>query len=152
MAYSDKTKSFDMMESAFDYYVKLGTKRTVEKVAKKYGKSVQTVRNWSSRNKWKDRIGELNMAKKEHLAERLKHQVIANAEKLTDFKLQTLWRMIERIDLPETTVHEMGVIMKWIKVELGEPTDITKGTVQDERANPFGDAFDKFLSAKDGDS
>ena len=133
---------------AFDYYVKLGKKRSLQKVADHFKAHKGKINTWNKKNGWQQQIKDMDLAAATAMKKKLKHEVLANAEKLTDYKYKILMRMIEVIDHPLTTVSELGTILKWVKVELGEPTEIAKGTMQLEKDNPFADLWGNFLSSK----
>lgn len=138
----------EKQQNAFDHYVKLGAKRSIRKVASDLKISPTEVGRWSRKFGWVAMVKDLQGKATEVLKEQLQHEVLANAEKLTDYKLRTLQRLVSMIDHPLTTVHELTQILKAVKIELGEPTEIAKGTMQLEKDNPFADLWGNFLSSK----
>lgn len=54
---------------AFEYYYQLGKTRTLEKVAKKFGKNLSTIKRWSRQFDWQKRIDERDRAIAERAAE-----------------------------------------------------------------------------------
>lgn len=58
-AHRPKGNAPEKYEEAFNYYVGLGEKRTLQEVANKFTVSRQTVQNWSSKYNWQQRLKEI---------------------------------------------------------------------------------------------
>lgn len=142
------------MLAAFNAYLAMGDKRSIAKLAVQLKKSRSTLTKWSNRLYWAQRIEGIQheaMAKAEAEAEA---RYFASVENLTSFKHDILDTLKKRVGLerhcPECGTHRMDVgdlirVLQVIKTELGEPTSITKGSIDVERDNPFADIFSRMF-------
>ena len=142
------------MVAAFDIYVKMGEDRSIPAVAKQIGRSGSTVQNWSKQYEWRLRLKEWQEQSAELAKEEIKGEFFADSNNLRKFKYQVLDELKKRFlkqhwcDNCETarcSVNEMISILNVTKVELGEPTNITKNTTPDPRNDPFALILGKFF-------
>lgn len=122
---------------AFAKYVAMGKSRSLKGLAEQEGVKVATINSWSHKFKWKSRIKEISKEAagkaNEDLAEMMKY----DASRLTIAKHDVIDRMIKRMDSSFTSVNELFCIWKVIKIELGEPIDIARGSLQVTEESPM---------------
>lgn len=135
----------DEQLSAFSLYVNMGARRSLRKLAAELNKHPSTVAQWNRKYNWQDRLAEIENAKKEYVMKELTAQQLRNAEILVEAKYQALLQLVKHIDYATTDVSELVKIIKTIKVELGEATEISKGIGDTDSTNPFEDIARAFI-------
>ena len=68
-------------EKAFEYYFGLGEKRSYEKVSKKFGVALSTVKLWGQSFSWKNRIKERDLQVAREMATRVLNDEVSRRER-----------------------------------------------------------------------
>jgi cysteine synthase len=132
--------------AAFEAYLAMGQERSLRKLAKKIGAKFATIQSWSRRNKWRDRLLELQEQAAEQAKEDVKKAFFENAENLKTYKYELLDLLKRKVDTSRycdhcggapVTVSEIVKVYEVVKLELGEPTSIAKGQFSGDTPNPF---------------
>lgn len=134
------------MFAAFCVYAEMGSERSLKAVAKKIGHPIGTVEGWSKKHGWQERVLDLQKQANEAAGEKLKDRMFESVEKLREFKNTILEELKTKFHTAaycgdcgshRLTVAEMINILNVVKVELGEPTNITKNTNPNPNNDPF---------------
>lgn len=146
------------MRAAYERYAAMGAKRSHTKLAAELGTTKNTVEKWSRAFKWQERIKEYEDEAKKRIEEEGKKAFFKNVDNLTEYKYELLNLLKERIgrtrycgvcEQAPASVGDIIRVLEVIKTELGEPTSITKGTLNSDKGNPFADLLNKFFPAND---
>lgn len=147
--------------AAFNAYLAMGDKRSVRSLAKQLRKSPSTLTKWSIAYNWSARVAALQQEATKAAEEESKKQFFADVKNVTTFKYEILDALKARADLSRACaecgskridIADLIRILQVVKTELGEPTSITKGTVDVERENPFADLFSKFFPSQNANA
>lgn len=138
----------------FDLYLKLGAQRSIAKLAAVTGRPKPTLQRWSRQFGWPERAAAWVDEATGAAADSMKKQFFREAENVTTAKYEILDELRSRIvgvEKKNLSIHELIAVLNSIKTELGEPTTITKGSMNLEKKNPFADLIDALFPAKDAD-
>lgn len=121
---------------AFDFYFGLGPDRSYEKVAERYGCTKRGIVKVASRERWQDRLAKVETEARAK-ADKKKSETLAEQKEqhLQALRL-VLAKGIEglrRIHLlePMDTIRAIGLAVRELRVELGEPSDRTAVSIED---------------------
>lgn len=129
-------KETPTQRKAFEYYYSLGDKRNLKKVAEKFGYSYDTIRGWSSKLRWRERIYQYEKKQlqeirraREELSEESKEYYADLWSKYLKACSLTLEGYIESIEnggegltlQTSKDLHNLGLA---IALGLGDPTEI----------------------------
>ena len=121
---------------AFDFYFSLGPKHSYQAVAEKYQVSKRAVTALAKREDWQRRLLDVEAKARERSDERIAETIDAQkAQHLRALKLmlgkgiEGLGRMA--IDTPMDAVRAIGIAVREIRIELGEPSDRTAVSIED---------------------
>lgn len=85
-------KETPTQRKAFEYYYSLGDKRNLKKVADKFGYSYNTIRQWSSKLNWKERVYQYE---KKQLQEIRKALMKLMREKVVEEPVMGYYKLVE---------------------------------------------------------
>lgn len=134
-------------KDAFNLYLEM-EKRSYAKVAKKIGRDARVVARWGSAFDWQGRVKAIDDEASERAQMMTKARYFAKAENLQELKydaLDKLKHMLENAHAYQLGVSDVVKILDCVKTELGEPTSITKGSVNVDKQNPFADIVERLL-------
>ena len=121
---------------AFDFYFSLGPPRSYQAVAERYGVSKRAVTYLATKERWTDQIAALERKAREKSDERKVDALqVAHEQRLKALRmvlgkgLEGLRRMT--IVSPADAVRAIGLAVREIRVELGEPSERTAVSVED---------------------
>jgi len=137
--------------AAFEMWAKMGKNRGLRKVARQLGKAPTTVLAWSQSYGWNDRLISWEIELRERQLEKAKLEYFSEMENLKREKYTILSKMQAIANRGGNDMYSLAKYLNAIKTELGEPTTITKGTINADRANPFAGLLAKFFPAADAD-
>ncbi len=121
---------------AFDHYFSLGPGRSYQQVADRYGVTKRAVTALAKRESWQARLAEVE----EKARVRLDEKKVDAAEAAHEQRLKALRLVLGKgieglrgmsIDSPRDAVQAIGLAVREIRVELGEPSDRTAISVED---------------------
>ena len=121
---------------AFDFYFSLGPQRSYQAVATKYGASKRAVTALAKREKWQERLEKVeNEAKAKSDQKKVEALEAAKERHLQALRLvlgkgiEALTRM--HITTPMDAVRAIGIAVRELRVELGEPSERTAVSIED---------------------
>ncbi len=121
---------------AFDFYFSLGPPRSYQAVAERYGVTKRAVTGLAKRENWQDQIAALERKAREKSDERKVDALqVAHEQRLKALRM-VLGKGLEglrqmTIDSPGDAVRAIGLAVREIRVELGEPSDRTAVSIED---------------------
>ena len=121
---------------AFDFYFALGPARSYQAVADEYGVTKRAVTKIATKEHWQDQIAALERKARENSDERKVDALqVAHEQRLKALRM-VLGKGLEglrqmTIDSPADAVRAIGLAVREIRVELGEPSDRTAVTIED---------------------
>ncbi len=121
---------------AFDFYFSLGPTRSYQAVADKYGATKRAVTALAKRENWQARLAEIEEKARVRLDEKKGDALDAAHEQRLKALRLVLGKGIEglrgmSIDSPRDAVQAIGLAVREIRVELGEPSDRTAVSIED---------------------
>ncbi len=121
---------------AFDHYFSLGPGRSYQQVADRYGVTKRAVTALAKREIWQTRHAEIEEKARVRLDEKKGDALDAAHEQRLKALRLVLGKGIEglrgmSIDSPRDAVQAIGLAVREIRVELGEPSDRTAISVED---------------------
>ena len=121
---------------AFDFYFSLGPQRSYQGVATKYGASKRAVTALAKRERWQERLEKVeNEAKANADKKKVEALEAAKERHLQALRLvlgkgiEALTRM--HITTPMDAVRAIGIAVRELRVELGEPSERTAVSIED---------------------
>ncbi len=123
-------------EDAFEYYVSLGEARSYRAVAEHFGVTKRAVTGLAKRENWQDQIAALERKAREKSDERKVDALqVAHEQRLKALRM-VLGKGLEglrqmTIDSAGDAVRAIGLAVREIRVELGEPSERTAVSVED---------------------
>ena len=121
---------------AFDFYFSLGPGRSYQAVADNYGVTKRAVTNLATKDGWQDQIADLERKAREKAKDQQVDALqVAHAQNLKALRMvlgkgrKSLNRMA--IESPADAIRAIGLAVREIRVELGEPSDRTAISVED---------------------
>jgi hypothetical protein len=121
---------------AFEFYFSLGPERSYEKVAARYGVTKRAVTKHAAHEDWQRRLEKVE-AEARAKADQKKVEALDAAKELHMQALRlVLGKGIDalrnmRIDSAAGAIRAVGLAVREMRVELGEPSDRTAVTVED---------------------
>jgi hypothetical protein len=121
---------------AFDFYFALGPSRSYKAVAEKYGASKRAVVGVAKRENWQKRLLEVETKARE-AGDKKKVESLHAAK---EYHLQALRLVLGKgieglhqmaIRTPRDAIAAIGLAVREIRVELGEPSDRTAVSIED---------------------
>ena len=121
---------------AFDHYFSLGPGRSYQQVADRYGVTKRAVTALAKRESWQARLAEVE----EKARVRLDEKKVDALEAAHEQRLKALRLVLGKgiaglrgmsIDSPRDAVQAIGLAVREIRVELGEPSDRTAISIED---------------------
>ena len=121
---------------AFDHYFSLGPGRSYQQVADRYGVTKRAVTALAKRESWQARLAEVEEKARIRLDEKKVDALEAAHEQRLKALRLVLGKGIEglrgmSIDSPRDAVQAIGLAVREIRVELGEPSDRTAVSIED---------------------
>ncbi len=121
---------------AFDHYFSLGPSRSYRAVADKYGVTKRAVTALAKRESWQARLAEIEEKARVRLDEKKVDALDAAHEQPLKALRLVLGKGIEglrgmSIDSPRDAVQAIGLAVREIRVELGEPSERTAISIED---------------------
>ncbi len=121
---------------AFDFYFGLGPGRSYQAVAGEYGVTKRAVTKLAAKERWQDQIGALERKARENSDERKVDALQASHEQPLQALRVVLGKGLEglrqmTIDSPRDAIRAIGLAVREIRVELGEPSDRTAVSIED---------------------
>ena len=121
---------------AFDHYFSLGPGRSYQQVADRYGVTKRAVTALAKRESWQARLAEIEEKSRIRLDEKKGDALDAAHEQRLKALRLVLGKGIEglrgmSIDSPRDAVQAIGLAVREIRVELGEPSDRTAISIED---------------------
>ena len=121
---------------AFDFYFGLGPGRSYQAVAGEYGVTKRAVTKLAAKERWQDQIATLERKARENSDERKVDALQASHEQRLQALRMVLGKGLEglrqtTIDSPGDAVRAIGLAVREIRVELGEPSDRTAVSIED---------------------
>ena len=125
---------------AFDFYFSLGPPRSYQAVADKYGVTKRAVTVLAKRENWQTRLTEVEQKAQARTDEKKVDALEAAHEQRLKALRLVLGKGIEGlrdmpIDSPRDAIRAIGLAVREIRVELGEPSDRTAPRVEANRAS-----------------
>ena len=121
---------------AFDFYFSLGLKRSYQAVAEKYQVSKRAVTAIAKRERWQERLEKVE-SEARNISDKKKVETldVAKEQHLQALRL-VLGKGIEglrrmAITSPMDAVRAIGIAVREIRVEIGEPSDRTAVSIED---------------------
>lgn len=142
-----KAPETDENRAAFKRYVEMGAKRSLRALADEMGKSRSTIVSWNIKFDWPKRLKEIEQAKSAVLLSKITAEQVKEATELEVYKREAIARLVRHIDSKTTSVKELNTILRALKIELGEPTEIAKGIGDNDDSNPISDIITAVLTA-----
>src|SRR3989454_6980516 len=121
---------------AFDFYFSLGPARSYQAVADKYGASKRAVVGVAKREDWQRRLSEVEAKAREAGDKKKSESLAASKERHLQALRLVLVKGIEalrqmQINEPMDAVRAIGLAVREIRVELGEPSERTAVSIED---------------------
>ena len=121
---------------AFDYYFSLGPERSYVQVASRYGFSKRAIVKVAKRERWQERIAKVEADSKAKADEKKAETLQAQKEQHLQALRLVLAKGVEallRMQLvePSDTLRAIGLAVRELRVELGEPSDRTAVSIED---------------------
>ncbi len=121
---------------AFDHYFSLGPGRSYQQVADRYGVTKRAVTALAKRESWQARLAEVEEKARVRLDEKKVDALEAAHEQRLKALRLVLGKGIEglrgmSIDSHRDAVQAIGLAVREIRVELGEPSDRTAISIED---------------------
>ncbi len=121
---------------AFDFYFSLGPVRSYQAVADEYGVTKRAVTKLATKERWQDQMATLERKAREKSDEGKVDALQASHEQRLKALRMVLGKGIEglrqmTIDSPGDAVRAIGLAVREIRVELGEPSDRTAVSIED---------------------
>lgn len=136
----------------FDAYVKLGGKRSLKKLAVATNQSLAQITKYSRSFDWQNRVKEIEQGAVAATLEKTEHEYVGNTPKLVEAKDRILKNVVNIIEKMPHDIQAQRNAWHMIKVELGEPTEIAKGTVGFEGESPMDRLLAAYLGKHEKDS
>ncbi len=121
---------------AFDHYFSLGPGRSYQQVADRYGVTKRAVTALAKRESWQARLAEVEEKARVRLDEKKVDALEAAHEQRLKALRLVLGKGIEglrgmSIDSPGDAIRAVGLAVREMRVELGEPSDRMSISVED---------------------
>ncbi len=121
---------------AFDFYFGLGPGRSYQAVAGEYGVTKRAVTKLAAKERWQDQIATLERKARENSDERKVDALQASHEQRLQALRMVLGKGLEglrqmAIDSPRDAIRAIGLAVREIRVELGEPSERTAVSIED---------------------
>ncbi len=121
---------------AFDHYFSLGPGRSYQQVADRYGVTKRAVTALAKRESWQARLAEIEEKSRIRLDEKKGDALDAAHEQRLKALRMVMGKGLEAlrampIDSPRDAIRAIGLAVREIRVELGEPSERTAITVED---------------------
>ena len=121
---------------AFDWYFSVGPERSYEKVAKRYGVTKRAVTKLASREQWQERLEKVEAEARAKSDQRKAEVLEAQKERHLQALRLVLGKGIEalkgtQISSPMDAVRAIGLAVREMRVEMGEPSERTAVSVED---------------------
>ncbi len=121
---------------AFDFYFGLGPERSYEQVASRYGFTKRAIVKVASRERWQARISKVEAEAKAKADEKKALTLQVQKEQHLQALRLVLGKGIEAlramaITHPMDAVRAIGLAVREIRVELGDPSDRTAVSIED---------------------
>ena len=121
---------------AFDFYFSLGPSRSYQAAADKYGASKRAVVGVAKREDWQRRLSEVEAKAREAGDKKKSESLAASKEHHLQALRLVLVKGIEglrqmQINEPMDAIRAIGLAVREIRVELGEPSERTAVSIED---------------------
>lgn len=121
---------------AFDFYFGLGPDRSYERVASRYGFTKRAVTKVAARERWQERIAKVEAEARAKADQRKVETLDAAKEQHLQALRLVLGKGIEglrtmAITHPMDAVRAIGLAVREMRVELGEPSDRTAISIEE---------------------
>ncbi len=121
---------------AFDFYFGLGPERSYEQVASRYGFTKRAIVKVASRERWQERLSKVEADARAKADQKKAETLEAQKERHLQALRLVLGKGIEAlrtmaITHPMDAVRAIGLAVREIRVELGEPSDRTAVSIED---------------------
>lgn len=136
----------------FDAYVKLGGKRSLKKLAESTGQSLAQITKCSRSFDWQQRIKDIEQGAVAATLEQTEHEYVGNTKKLLQAKDSILKNVVKIIETMPHDIQAQRNAWHMVKVELGEPTEIAKGTVGFDGESPMDRLLNRYFGTDGKDS
>jgi hypothetical protein len=125
-------------QDAFEFYFSLGPERSYEQVAGRYGVTKRAVTKLAARERWQERLEKVEAEARS----RSDQKKVEALEAAKERHMQALRpgpregdrgpaRDAHRLDSPADAIRAIGLAVREMRVELGEPSDRTAVTVEE---------------------
>ena len=121
---------------AFAYYLKLGSRRNLDKVSIKYEVSKATIGNWSLLHNWQKRIAKADGKKTKTIKKKAIRLYHDDEKWLNKQKSHLLNKMVKNSEKSPSNKN-IKIAFNSIKTELGEPERITKSEIGTPDGSPL---------------
>ena len=122
-----RVESAEQIE-AFELYYSLGSERSLQLVADKLGKSKRTVKGWSSKYSWDNRVVQRSLEDAKQIGiEELHRETLAirsEYRKRMDALLEQAYKDIQEGKLQIENIEDLEIVVKLDLLLMGEPTEI----------------------------
>lgn len=136
----------ELQEKAFLFYLTLGEDRTLDKVAENFGVRPARVRQWSSNHKWADRIKKESDKAIEKAKKEARKLFVQDKQQMLMAKNMIVASMVNDIkELDQVPIKDKFTVYKTLKIELGEPVNITQELGTPPEKNPILQQFNVLL-------
>ena len=121
---------------ALTYYVSLGPGRSYQKVAKKYGVTKRAVTKLAAKERWQEKVEEIERSARESAQEKARSEIEATYEQHMRALRLVFAKGVEAlksmaIDTPADAMKAIQLAIREQRVALGEPTDRTALSIED---------------------
>lgn len=135
--------------TAFAHYLQLGGERSYAEVARRFGFSETSVRKWAKSFNWEQRVTEADSKANAKQRERTEQCYVQTVEDFRLLKYRTLADLRTKVDNGQCSIMELIQILRAVKVELGEPIQITASPYQSQKRDPFADILSRLFPANE---
>jgi hypothetical protein len=123
-------------QDAFEFYFSLGPQRSYEQVAGRYGVTKRAVTKLAARERWQERLEKVEAEARSRSDQKKVEALEAAKERHMQALRLVLGKGIEalrgmHIDSPADAIRAIGLAVREMRVELGEPSDRTAVTVEE---------------------
>lgn len=105
-------------KQAFDFFYKLGGERSYYKVAQKFGVSGATIKNWSIKYEWQDRIKELDMNNGKEVLTGSDAAIIVEMNRNREIIKKGLSDFLKRLEKGEVQVDKVRDAVNLMKLDM----------------------------------
>ena len=121
---------------AFDFYFSLGSARSYGPVAERYGVSRRAVTKLAQRERWQERLEKIESEARSSADKKKSETLEAHKERHLQALRLVLGKGIEAlramaITSPMDAVRAIGLAVREIRVEIGEPSDRTAVSIEE---------------------